>query len=105
MKTRLKIAKVIAIVATVISVLGFILMVAGKSNGTIWCIGIMIGIASYIFGGLIEALKMIWKIGITGFIVMPFPTNIAAGTATIIVGLFVACSLPIIPIQKTIDAQ
>lgn len=101
LENRLMIAQIIALVATVLSVIGLVLN--WKDVGpwdTITGLGILLGLISYIFGGLLTAIKMAWGIAKWGWYVAPFPWDIASGIISFGVGLVAFVLLPIIPIRK-----
>ena len=62
--------------------------------------GVMLGLISYIFGGLLTAIKMAWKIGKWGWFVVPFPWDLVAFPCTFLLGLVIFVMLLIIPIRK-----
>ena len=99
---RLKIAQYIALGATVLSVLGFCLnTMAGLSFGmTLMGIGFMVGLVSYIFGGLGTAFRMAGKIAKWGWLIIPFPYDLTTGALSFVFALFVFIFLPIIPVRK-----
>lgn len=41
---------------------------------------------SYIFGGLLTAIKMAWEIAKWGWVAVPFPLSIASGILTFGIG-------------------
>ena len=99
---RLKIAQYIALGATALSVLGFCLnTMAGLSFGmTLMGIGFMVGLVSYIFGGLGTAIKMALKIAKWGWIVIPFPYEVTTGIISFVFAIVAFTFLPIIPVRK-----
>lgn len=97
MKT-LKIAQYIALVATVLSILGFCLDTSASM--TLMGLGFFLGLASYIFGGLGTAIKMAGKIAKWGWIVVPFPYDLITGFASFAFAIVAFIFLPIIPIRK-----
>ena len=99
---RMKIAQYIALGATALSVLGFCLnTMAGLGFGmTLAGIGFLLGIVSYIFGGLGTAIKMAGGIAKVGWVAVPFPYDIVTFVITFIIALFVFACLPIIPVRK-----
>ncbi len=99
---RFKIALIIAGVATVLEIIGLLInhfFEGAHGEGAIG-VGILLGLVSYLFAGLLTALKMAKNIGIFGFIFAPFPVNIFIGLLTIVFALYALLFLPIIPIFK-----
>lgn len=99
---RLKIAQYIALGATACSVIGFI---AGGMNGSgfgsvLMGIGFLVGMVSYIFGGLGKAIKMAGGIAKWGWIVVPFPYDILTFVFAFIFAIIAFLFLPIIPVRK-----
>lgn len=99
---RLKIAQYIALGATACSVIGFI---AGGMNGSgfgtvLMTIGFIVGMVSYIFGGLSKAIKMAGGIAKWGWIVVPFPYDILTFIFAFIFAIIAFLFLPIIPVRK-----
>ncbi len=99
---RLQIAQYIALGATALSVIGGI---AGGLSGSqvgevIMGIGFILGLVSYIFGGLLTAIKMAGGIAKIGWVILPFPVDIFTFIVTLIFALFAFIFLPIIPVRK-----
>ena len=98
---RLKIAQYIALGATVVSIIGGILTANNIGFGGILLgIGFLTGIASYIFGGLLTAIKMAVGIAKWGWIIVPFPYDIMTFFMSFIFAIFAFVFLPIIPVRK-----
>lgn len=78
---RLEIAQYIALGATCMTVLGFVINLATQSRWsmTMCGYGVMIGLISYFFGGIKTAVKMAGKIAKWGWIILPFPYDIVTG--------------------------
>ena len=103
LENRLMIAQVIALAATVCSVVGLVLQIKFDNidSGMTWTgLGVLISLISYIFGGLLTAIKMAWEIAKWGWVAAPFPLSIASGILTFGIGLIVFVAFPIIPIRK-----
>jgi hypothetical protein len=106
---RLKIAQYIALAASVCNVLGFLLdnKGIGKSIslgvGVMTC-GLLATVVAYCFGGLLTALKMIWKVGKIGWVFV-FPLNIFTGCVTMLLAAVVLVCLPIIPVRMAYKEQ
>ena len=100
---RLEIAQYIALGATCMTVLGFVINLATQSRWsmTMCGYGVMIGLISYFFGGIKTAVKMAGKIAI----ILPFPYDIVTGLVAFFISIFVFMALPIIPIRKAYKEQ
>lgn len=97
---RMKIAQYIALGATLLTVTGIILSSHFPNvGGWIGSIGIVAGIAAYLFGGLTKALSIAWKIAKWGWFVIPFPFDIVTGICAFALSLIVLLFLPIIPVR------
>ena len=99
---RLKIAQYIALGATALSVIGGIILgVFGLDCGSaLMCMGFIVGLVSYIFGGLGTAIKMAGGIAKWGWIVVPFPYDIMTFIFSFIFAIIAFLFLPIIPVRK-----
>ena len=99
---RLKIAQYIALGATLFSVVGGLVGgLSGSKVGVIlMTIGFVAGLISYIFGGLLTAIRMAGKIAKWGWIVIPFPYDIMTFIFAFIFAIFAFVFLPIIPVRK-----
>jgi hypothetical protein len=97
---RLKIAQYIALGATICTIGGGFLESKGIGFGTaLWMFGILAAMVSYCFGGLGKALKMIGTIIKWGWIILPFPINLASTVFTAVLGVMVFLLVPIIPVR------
>lgn len=106
-ENRVKIAKIAAVVSTVCAVLGFICLSKGGAGTALNTMGSVflsiqfIGVViSYALGGIVEALKTVWRIAKSGFYFLFPPVNLIAFLFTFILGIVVALYLPIIPVSK-----
>ena len=99
---RLKIAQYIALVATVVSVVGvFLGGLSGSNVGSkLMGIGFAVGLVSYIFGGFGTAVKMAGKIAKWGWLVVPFPYALTTLALSFVFAVIAFVCLPIIPIRK-----
>ena len=99
---RLQIAQYIALGATAFSVVGFMLnSMAGLEFGAVLMfIGFMGGLVSYIFGGLLTAIRMAGGIAKWGWFVVPFPYDLMTFFLALFCALIAFVFLPIIPIRK-----
>lgn len=99
---RFKIAQYIALVATALSVIGWLLWgVLGSQVGlTMIGIGALIGIVSYVFGGILTAFKMACGIAKWGWFVLPFPYGIVTFIGAFAIAIYVFICFPIIPVRK-----
>ena len=97
----------IALGATCMTVLGFVINLATQSRWsmTMCGYGVMIGLISYFFGGIKTAVKMAGKIAKWGWIILPFPYDIVTGLVAFFISIFVFMALPIIPIRKAYKEQ
>ena len=104
---RLEIAQYIALGATCMTVLGFVINLATQSRWsmTMCGYGVMIGLISYFFGGIKTAVKMAGKIAKWGWIILPFPYDIVTGLVAFFISIFLFMALPIIPIRKAYKEQ
>lgn len=94
----------ISIGASLLSVIGFILVTKGISDsvgGTLLLIGFGAGIVSYILGGgILYALSLMWKVVKGCFNIFYFPLAcILAIIAVVYGGIAIVC-LPVIPMLK-----
>ena len=106
-KNRYTYAQYIAIAATLLNILGIglifkenrsdIVMVIG---GLSFILGIALTLCSYCLGGLWTAIKAALNIAKWGWIIIPFPYDIATGFATLILAMMALVLAPIIPIRK-----
>lgn len=105
-KNRYHYAQYIALVATLLSVVGFTQMMSSMDGerSVIWPLmfglGLMLTAVAYILGGLLTALKCSLQIAKWGWLVVPFPFDIATGVAAFGVSILVFLLVPIIPIRK-----
>jgi hypothetical protein len=99
---KLKIAQYISLGATVLSVIGAVLggMSGSEFGITLMCIGFLVGMVSYIFGGLGTAIKMAGGIAKWGWFVVPFPYDIMTFMCSFLIAIYAFVFLPIIPIRK-----
>ena len=99
---RYELAQIIALVATVFSVIGWaIVYFKGNDWGYNFVgIGVMCGLVSYVFGGLLNAIKSTIGIAKWGLFVGPFPYNICfvVISGTLALMFFLCC--PIFPVRK-----
>lgn len=104
---RLEIAQYIALGATCMTVLGFVINLATQSRWSMMMCGygVMIGLISYFFGGIKTAVKMAGKIAKWGWIILPFPYDIVTGLVAFFISIFVFMALPIVPIHKAYKEQ
>ena len=105
-RNRYVYAQCIALVATPLSVLGFV-KIMGSTGGeisTIWpllfALGLTLTCAAYLLGGLLTAIKYSLQVAKWGWLVVPFPYDIATGIIAFFLGLLMFLLVPIIPIRK-----
>ena len=99
---RIQIAQYLALGATCLTVIGFILAgtVGGRFSMTMMGYGTLLGIISYFFGGFGTAVRMAGKIAKWGWLILPFPYDIVTGMVSFFISILVFVGLPIIPIRK-----
>ena len=99
---KYQIAQFIAIGATALSIIGFIILLAGGNSNIGWMFltfGLGVGIVSYCFGGLLTALKMALGIAKWG-ILAGLPTCLVLVPFTAVLSILAFMFLPIIPVRK-----
>jgi hypothetical protein len=99
---KLRKAQSIAIIATLVSLVGLIVLAAGATTAGegILIVGVGAGIASYVYGGFKTAVKMSGKLAKIGWFVVPFPYDIFTLIITFFFAIFMFVCIPIIPIRK-----
>lgn len=99
---RLKIAQYIALLATALSVVGGLIGgLSGSDFGAVMmCIGFVLGLASYFFGGFGTAIRMSAGIAKLGWVIVPFPFDIITFFFTFAFAIIAFVCLPIIPVRK-----
>lgn len=101
---RFEIANYIAIAATSLTLGGSIVVGSflgfGDLGAMLFLLGIIVSFASYIFAGLLTALKMSLKLSLWGWYIAPVPYSIITFFMTFFVSLLVLVMIPIIPIRK-----
>lgn len=104
---RIEIAQYIALGATCLTVLGFVLsgIFGGRIPMSMMGYGVMAGIVSYFFGGFGTAVRMAGKIAKWGWLIVPFPYDIITGMVSFFISIMVFIGLPIIPIRKAYKEQ
>lgn len=97
---RFKIATIIAVVGMVCFVAGLLLSYTDfqKASELLGVGGLIIGLVAYIFAGFVTAIKVAFKIGMWGFLILPFPFSLMSGALSILAALAVFILLPIIPV-------
>lgn len=102
-------AQYIAIAATILNALGIIVLklTENADNVSIWgalliMLGIILAFCSYCLGGLWTAIKAALGIAKWGWLVVPFPYDIATGLVAFILALAVLFLIPIIPVRKAL---
>ena len=97
---RYKIALVISLVSTVLSVIGWKLTLSGGDGGTLIGIGIATAIVAYCFAGLGQAVRMGVGIAKVGLITVFFPANIFVFLMLIPVTIVATLFVPVIPVLR-----
>ena len=99
-------AQYIALGATILSCVGFFLMMKNIGEGAsligtlMFVVGMMLTCVSYCFGGLLSAIKGSLTIAKWGWLVVPFPYDIVTGILAFVVSIFAFFLVPIIPVRK-----
>lgn len=97
---KLEMAQKIATVATLVTVVGFLLTSVGVGLGTVlFSIGMMGGLVSYFYGGFKKACAISLKIAKFGWFVVPFPYDIMTFFVSFMISIMVFLFLPIIPVR------
>ena len=104
---RIEIAQYIAVGATCLVVISFILAKITGANFfvSLMGLGVMGGMVSYFFGGFGTAVRMSGKIAKWGWLIVPFPYDIVTGMVSFFISIMVFIGLPIIPIRKAYKEQ
>jgi hypothetical protein len=99
---KLRKAQSIAIIATLVSLVGLIVLGVGATTvgEAILAVGVCTGIASYIYGGFKTAVNMSGKLAKIGWFIVPFPYDIFTFIITFFFAIFMFVCIPIIPIRK-----
>lgn len=99
---RLKIARYIALGATLCSLVGIYGVFVSENTflGGFLGFGALAGIVSYFFGGFGKAIKMAGKIAMFGWYILPFPVDLISIIFTFILAIYVFFFFPIIPVSK-----
>lgn len=102
-ENRYTIAKILAWVATIINVVSIFFYSKGNAYEA-WIIGIFLGVLlaliAYCFGGFGAALKSSLTIAKWGWIVVPFPYDLATFVIALFFSIIAFFLIPIIPIRK-----
>lgn len=104
-KDRYTYAQYIAIVATLLNGLGiFMFSSEGETLQIIGALAIFFGLGltfcSYCLGGFWTAIKAALNIAKWGWLVIPFPYDIATGLVAFIFAMIALFLFPIIPVRK-----
>ena len=99
---RLRIAQYIAGVATFLTIFGMFIATKGFSNAgpVVFCIGIAVGIVSYLFGGFGKACSISMALAKFGWTIVPFPYDILTFLVTFMLSIIVFLFFPIIPVRR-----
>ena len=109
-KNRYIYAKYIALAATPLSSIGFVMMMKNTVEGgnalAIWplmfVMGLILSCCAYCLGGLWTAIKSALAIAWRGWFVVPFPYDVVTGIVAFIFAVLAFFLLPIIPISKAL---
>lgn len=107
-KDRYALAQPIATVATVLNLLGVLLIYKLTDASSAWTligglmvvIGLLLTFGAYCLGGLWTAIKAALNIAKWGLLVVPVPYNLATGPIAFILAMMVLFLIPIIPVRK-----
>lgn len=98
---RYNIAMALAIIGTILSAIGWVgLINSSESAAAFITFGILIAMLSYIFGGLLTAIRMALSIAKWGIIFDRFPFNLLNVLAAFVLAILVFLSFPVIPVMK-----
>lgn len=75
-------------------------MSGSNFGATLMGLGFVVGLVSYIFGGLGTAIKMAGEIAKWGWIIVPFPYDIMTFIFSFIFAIFAFLFLHVIPVRK-----
>jgi hypothetical protein len=108
-KDRYTYAQYIAVVATFFNGLGVIaLKLSEKSDwwmllgGLTLVIGIALTLCAYCLGGLWTAVKAALNIAKWGWLLVPFPYDLAIGLFAFMIAMMVLFLFPVVPVNKAI---
>ena len=106
-KNRYTCAQYIAIAATLLNALGLLTF---GTDGTALnmigalalCLGIVLTFCAYCLGGLWTAVKAALNIAKWGWLVVPFPYDLATGPVAFVLAMIVLFLFPIVPVHKAL---
>lgn len=106
-KARYTYAQYFAVAATLLNGLGILaLNLSEKSDwwmligGLLLMFGLALTFCSYCLGGLWTAIKAALSIAKWGWLIIPFPYDIATGLAGFIISIIALLLIPIVPVRK-----
>ena len=100
---RFKIAQFIALVSTLASVVGFVLMftdTASSFGSFLVCVGFIVGAISILLGGFGKTFSMADKVGHWAKRLVPFPGGLVSGLIGFLIAILFLCCFAIIPVRK-----
>ena len=101
---RILIAKIISLVATVMSCIVFFFLITGReivpAVGACLVFAPMLALVSYCFCGFLKAIGTPFSAAKWGFVMAPFHVNLFAVLIMFILGLLAVCYIPVIPVFK-----
>jgi hypothetical protein len=98
---KFKTAQLIAVVASVLSVIGWGFGdQLGSAQDYILMLAIILSVVSYFFAGFVQAIKMSGKIAKWGWFVVPFPIDLVTGLLAFVFAILAFLFVPIIPVRK-----
>ena len=101
---RITIAKILALVGSVLGGMGLYYMFFNTNAPEYMIIGTflapLLAVISYCLCGFFKALGTPFNWAKWGFVVAPFPTNLLAVLILFIVGIFAAAYIPVVPVFK-----
>ena len=99
--TRYNIALVLAIIGSILSVIGWVGVFKGNDAFQVYVVGGMFfALIAYIFGGLLTALKMAVSIAKWGIFFDSFPLNILNVLVAFVLAVIILLFLPVFPVLK-----
>ena len=101
---RITIAKILSLVGTALGCIGFFNLVTGaeitKLIGMCFFFAPMLALVSYCFCGFMKALGLPFSAAKWGFLVAPFPANLAAVLILFVLGILAVCFFPVVAVFK-----
>lgn len=107
-KDRYTLAQPIAAVATILNLLGVLFIYKLTDVSSAWTLigglmvfsGLILTFGAYCLGGLWTAIKAALSIAKWGWLVVPFPYDLATGPIAFVLAMMALFLIPIIPVRK-----